>query len=137
MTGAMPGNAAIEDTASPPALAGTIFPKIACTEREWREVADRLQEIGEQRRWASDAGASRWLWFRSLLRASRTSTTGRRRSSGREGERRHQQGAVCDSKAEQIEKTVRLLGELSLDTTTPDEAEGILAPDGAAETTLP
>jgi hypothetical protein len=135
MTGAMSGKAAIEDTTSPPALAGTIFPNIACTEREWREVADRLQEIAEQRR-ASDAGASRWLWFRSLLPASRTNTTGRRRSSGREGGRRHQQGAVRDSKAEQIEKTVRLLGELSLDTTTPDEAHGILAPDGAEETTL-
>ena len=46
-----------------------------------------------------------------------------------------QQRAVRDSNADQVEN-VRLLGELSLDATPPDEARGILAVKGAEETAL-
>jgi hypothetical protein len=134
MTGAMPGKVAIEVT-SHPALAGDIFPGEDWTPRGWRDVADGVQETGEQRLATTDAGASRRLCFRLLLPASRTNTTGRRRVGARR-DRRRQPGAARDERRRTGKKIVRILGELSLDIATPDEASRTLALKGAEETAL-
>jgi len=47
-----------------------------------------------------------------------------------------EKGRLAESNAEQVEKIVRILGELSLDVATPDEAREMLGLKGAANTAL-
>jgi uncharacterized protein (DUF849 family) len=46
-------------------------------------------------------------------------------------------GVLAESNAAQVERTVRILGELSLEPATPDEAREILALKGADQTAIP
>ena len=46
-------------------------------------------------------------------------------------------GELAESNAAQVEKIVRILGELSLEVATPDEARGILGLKGANATAIP
>jgi uncharacterized protein (DUF849 family) len=46
-------------------------------------------------------------------------------------------GVLAESNADQVAKIVRILGELSLEIATPDEARQMLALKGAAQTAIP
>jgi uncharacterized protein (DUF849 family) len=48
-----------------------------------------------------------------------------------------EKGVLAESNADQVEKIVRILRELSLDIATPDEARELLALKGAGETAIP
>jgi len=55
---------------------------------------------------------------------------------GREDSIYLSKGRLAESNAQQVEKIVRILGELSLDVATPDEAREMLGLKGAANTAL-